>query len=262
MRAKPRKRFGQHFLHDVAVLREIARCVGLRESDVLVEIGPGQGALTAELYGQCDDYLAIEIDRDLVPFLRAQFPSLEVVNADVLRVNFSELRTRPMRVVGNLPYNISSPLMLHLLEHLEFVEDMHFLIQKEVADRLAAQPGSKAWGRLGVWMQYFCRVEKLFDVNPESFEPPPKVMSSVVRLTPHTERLALESEELLATLLRSVFSQRRKVLSNSLRSLPAEVDATRLDWAALEINPQVRAEALSLADFVKLANALAATLAA
>jgi 16S rRNA (adenine1518-N6/adenine1519-N6)-dimethyltransferase len=247
---RPRKRFGQNFLVDEAVLERIAAAIRPTEGDLLLEIGPGPGALTACLAGTVGRYLAVEIDRDLIPFLKARFDDVTVVNADILRVDLDELLgDERWRVVGNLPYNISSPLLVRLLEHLGQIRDMHFMLQREVAARLAAVPRTKAWGRLGVLIQYHCEVELLFEVAPESFEPPPRVWSAVVRITPRAAPLALASEAALSTVLRHGFSQRRKRLSNALQSLD-------LDWAQAGVDPGMRADELSVAQFVALANAL------
>ena len=185
---KARKRFGQHFLTDASVLARTLDCIGPRPTDRLLEIGPGRGALTELLHGTAERFVAIEIDRDLAPILRARFPGLELVVADVLKFEFTELGTdAPWRIAGNLPYNISTPLLVRLLTSNLPIEDMHFMLQKELADRVGGEPGTKAWGRLSVLVQYHCTVEMLFDVEPSSFVPPPKVRSSVVRLTPRAE---------------------------------------------------------------------------
>lgn len=220
--------------------------------DRLLEIGPGLGALTEHLVGTTRRYLAIEIDRDLVPFLKARFAPVQVINADVLKVDLGDvLGGEPgWRVVGNLPYNISTPLLLRLLEHLPQIRDMHFMLQREVAARLAAGPGSKAWGRLSVLIQYHCQVEQLFDVAPESFEPPPKVWSAVLRLAPRPAMLHLSEPRALDRVLRQAFSQRRKRLGNALQSM-------NLDWTMTGVDPGRRADDLSVAEFVALANALA-----
>jgi 16S rRNA (adenine1518-N6/adenine1519-N6)-dimethyltransferase len=255
---KARKRFGQHFLSDHGVLEHIVRAVRPNPADHLLEIGPGQGALTAYLAREVcvpdatGRYVAVEIDRDLVPFLRARFPALELVNADILRVDLGALfGTASWRVVGNLPYNISTPLLVLLLEHLPRIRDMHFMLQREVAERLAAEPGTKAWGRLTVLMQYHCVVENLFDVAPDSFTPPPRVWSAVIRIVPRAEKPAVDTAA-LDTVLRHAFAQRRKRLSNALQSLA-------IDWDASAVDPGKRADAVTVDEYLALAGALAGT---
>jgi 16S rRNA (adenine1518-N6/adenine1519-N6)-dimethyltransferase len=248
---RARKRFGQHFLTDPGVLEQMVRSIQPAADDLLLEIGPGHGALTEYLYGSCARYVAVEIDRDLVPFLRARFARLEVVNDDILRVDLPALLGGGdrWRVVGNLPYNISTPLLVRLLGSLPCIRDMHFMLQREVASRLAASPGSKAWGRITVLMQYYCTVEPLFEVPPESFDPPPKVWSAVVRLVPRPQPLPLSDPDSLNQLLRLAFGQRRKRLSNALQSLAP-------DWDRAGVDPGRRADDLSVAEFVALANTL------
>ncbi|MBX3705044.1 MAG: 16S rRNA (adenine(1518)-N(6)/adenine(1519)-N(6))-dimethyltransferase RsmA [Pseudomonadales bacterium] len=253
---RARKRFGQHFLSDDGVLDRIVRSVRPQPADLLLEIGPGQGALTAWLARELRDaapsgrYVAVEIDRDLVPFLRARFPGVEFVNADILRVDLDALFGEGRwRVVGNLPYNISTPLLVLLLGHLARIRDMHFMLQREVAERLAASPGSKAWGRITVLMQYHCVVEHLFDVAPESFTPPPRVWSAVVRITPRAEKPLVDMVAFDAV-LRHAFAQRRKRLANALQSIG-------VDWAAAGVDPGKRADAVTGAEYVALARTLA-----
>lgn len=251
---RARKRFGQHFLTDPAVLDQIVAVVRPGKDDRMLEIGPGHGALTELLHGLPGRYVAVEIDRDLVPFLKARFDRLEVINDDVLRVDLAALFAGgegPWRVVGNLPYNISTPLIARLLTHGNAIRDMHFMLQREVAARLAGRPGTKAWGRLSVLTQYHCEVETLFEVAPESFEPPPKVWSAVVRLVPRAAPLALAEPGSLDQVLRHAFSQRRKRLGNALQSL-------KPDWNRAGVDPGRRADDLSVAEFVALANTLGA----
>ncbi|MEQ8482841.1 MAG: 16S rRNA (adenine(1518)-N(6)/adenine(1519)-N(6))-dimethyltransferase RsmA [Pseudomonadales bacterium] len=247
-----RKRFGQHFLTDDGVLERMVRSIAPAADDLLLEIGPGHGALTEYLYGTTARYAAIEIDRDLVPMLRARFEHLELVSGDVLRVDLNTVfgaGDERWRVAGNLPYNISTPLLVKLLDHLPRIRDMHFMLQREVAQRLAAGPGSKAWGRITVLVQYHCEVASLFEVAPESFEPPPRVWSAVVRLTPRSERLPVADPDSFDRVLRYAFAQRRKRLSNALQSLSP-------DWARAGVDPGRRADDLSVAEFVALANTL------
>ena len=228
----------------------------LRATDHLLEIGPGRGALTDHLVNSTKTFKAIEIDRDLVPLLRARFPQLEVINADVLSVEFAPLLDpEGTRLVGNLPYNISSPLLLkiatHMREHAGTIRDGHFMLQREMAQRMAAVPGTKAWGRLSVMLQVSAEVFHLFDVAPESFSPPPKVWSSVVRILPKPVPMIERPAQIAALdrLLKLAFSGRRKRLSNSLKSL-------NLDWQMTGIDSGLRADDVTLEEFVKLAQIL------
>jgi 16S rRNA (adenine1518-N6/adenine1519-N6)-dimethyltransferase len=254
----PRKRFGQHFLHDQGILRKIVQAIAPARGDNVVEIGPGEGALTLPLLRELGRLTAIELDRDLVPRLRAAaegIGELEIVNADVLTVDFASLAANaPLRIVGNLPYNISSPILFHCIESIDAIRDMHFMLQKEVVDRMAAAPGSKVYGRLSVMLQLVCRVDPLLRVPPGAFRPPPKVDSAVVRLTPRppAER-HFADPLLLARVVKAAFGQRRKTLSNALGEL---ADAEKIARAG--IDPRSRAEQLAPAAFVKLAETLAA----
>ena len=257
MRHHPRKRFGQNFLRDESVIDAIGRAISPTESDHLVEIGPGEGALTQSLIGSGCRLDAIELDRDLTASLLAAFsvhPEFKLHTADALAFDFSSLvaANDPLRIVGNLPYNISTPLIIRLLDQLQLVKDMHFMLQLEVVERLAAAPGSKLWGRLGVMAQFHCEVELLFEVPPSAFYPPPKVQSAVVRLTP---RCAPEWPAVdVAALKRCVatcFATRRKTLRNNLKGV---IDANRLE--DLGIDPGARAETLTISDFIALANAI------
>jgi 16S rRNA (adenine1518-N6/adenine1519-N6)-dimethyltransferase len=257
MTHSPRKRFGQNFLHDHNIIYNILSSLEAKTGEHWVEIGPGLGALTEPLLKLGLRLDVVELDRDLVALLKDKFRqqnNLQIHSADALKFDFSALaeHNEKLRIIGNLPYNISTPLMFHLLDNASCIEDMHFMLQKEVVDRICATPGSKKYGRLSVMMQYYCATELLFDVPPESFEPVPKVMSAIVRLIPH-EQPPVEVTD-IKTLNRVViqaFSQRRKTLRNSLKKLIAE-DAI----IALGIDPALRAEALSLDDFAKLSNLL------
>ncbi|MGE0626016.1 MAG: 16S rRNA (adenine(1518)-N(6)/adenine(1519)-N(6))-dimethyltransferase RsmA [Pseudomonadales bacterium] len=249
MSHQARKRFGQHFLVDEGVLQHIADVVRPQSEDRLLEIGPGHGALTRYLYGQTASYVAVELDRDLIAPLKAAFPGLSLVSADILKVDLDSLLEPPgWRLVGNLPYNISSPLLIKLFDHLPRIRDMHFMFQRELGARLGAEPGTKSWGRLGVLTQYFCEVESLFDVPPEAFAPPPKVHSQVVRLLPRRDREAVDLEKLHQVLQRA-FSARRKRIANGLKTL-------RLDWDRAAVDPERRPDALTVGEFVRLANAV------
>jgi 16S rRNA (adenine1518-N6/adenine1519-N6)-dimethyltransferase len=246
----PRKRFGQHFLHDPGILRRIVQAIAPQRGQAMIEIGPGDGALTLPLLRELGRLTVIELDRDLVPRLRASAAGvgeLEIINADVLNVDFSALAAgAKLRVVGNLPYNISSPILFHCLDHIDAIEDMHFMLQKEVVERMAAAPGSKVYGRLSVMLQLVCRVDPLLNVPPGAFRPPPKVDSAVVRLTPRAlaERPAADSA-LIARIVKAAFGQRRKTLSNALAGV-----VTPDQIIAAGIEPRVRAEQLAPAAFV------------
>ncbi|WP_096085384.1 16S rRNA (adenine(1518)-N(6)/adenine(1519)-N(6))-dimethyltransferase RsmA [Agaribacterium haliotis] len=254
-----RKRFGQNFLVDHGVIRHIVRAIGPQTQDNIVEIGPGQGAITASLLEACPELNVVELDRDLIPILRVKFdryPGFKINEADALKFDFSALADgkAPLRVVGNLPYNISTPLIFHLLEQRQSIKDMHFMLQKEVVLRLAAKPGDKNFGRLSVMAQYWCDIEDLFDVPPECFRPAPKVMSAIVRLVPHNELPHVaHSHEDLETVVKLAFSQRRKTLRNALKSL-----LDTLPEAQLCVDLGKRAEALDVADFVALSNQITA----
>jgi len=245
---RARKRFGQHFLVDEQVLDAIVRSVAPRSSDRMLEIGPGRGALTQLLCGELDELHAVELDRDLIDSLERRFANLRLTEGDILAVDFAEtLKTGAWRLVGNLPYNLSSPLLLKLADYPGQIRDMHFMLQKEMAERMAASPGSKAWGRLSVMLQLNWQVESLFDVEPQAFNPPPKVMSQVVRLTPLAQPIAVQSKDELRRVVAAAFGQRRKTLNNSLR-------AYEFDFPAFGLDGSQRAEQLSVAQFVALAN--------
>jgi len=245
---RARKRFGQHFLHDRNIIDKILRAIDVNEDDNYLEIGPGQGALTFPLLQQCKKLTAIELDRDLIPLLNKgaiKFGELEVINADILKFEFDSLPEQSYRVVGNLPYNISTPLMFHLLESVDKIRDMHFMVQKEVAQRIVAEVGSKNYGRLSIMMQYRCECQYLFDVAPGCFTPPPKVDSAIIRLLPLVEPgFDVGDFALFSSIVQTAFSQRRKTLSNSLKSIvSAEV------FELCGINKQLRAENLSGHEF-------------
>ncbi|HET8790105.1 MAG TPA: 16S rRNA (adenine(1518)-N(6)/adenine(1519)-N(6))-dimethyltransferase RsmA [Modicisalibacter sp.] len=255
---RARKRFGQNFLRDPGIISRIVRSIAPRAGERLVEIGPGQGALTEPLIEAAGALEVIELDRDLIPGLRVQFfnyPDFTIHEGDALKFDFSALRGEgpALRVVGNLPYNISTPLIFHLLATRHAVADMHFMLQKEVVERLAASPGGTDWGRLSVMAQYHCRVDSLFIVPPEAFTPRPKVDSAIVRLVPHIELPhPADDEALFADLVREAFSQRRKTLRNNLKG---RIDAEALQ--ALGIDPARRPQTLSVAELVTIANHLA-----
>jgi 16S rRNA (adenine1518-N6/adenine1519-N6)-dimethyltransferase len=253
-REPAKKSLGQHFLHERGVVDKIVLAIDPQPGDRLVEIGPGQGAMTFPLLDRQGAMTAIEFDRDLLAPLTAAargHGDLTLVHADVLDVDFTALAAgTPIRLVGNLPYNLSSPILFHALDHAAAIRDMHFMLQKEVVDRMAAAPGSKVYGRLSVMLQAYCEVTSLFDVGPGAFRPPPKVDSSVVRLVPLApERIGVENRARFADVVRAAFGQRRKTLRNALRQVCGD-DVIM----AAGIDPQARAEQLQVADFMRLAN--------
>ena len=264
---RARKRFGQNFLEDDNIIRRIVKSIHPTTDDNLVEIGPGKGAITEQLLNACPTLNVVELDRDLIPILLSQFiaryPEFKIHQTDALKFDFGNLLTDasgnskgPLRIVGNLPYNISTPLIFHLLSYQADVKDMHFMLQKEVVDRMAAQPGEKAYGRLGVMVQYYCKVENLFDVPPECFNPRPKVDSAIVRLVPHQQLPhPAKKVKLLERLVNTAFQQRRKTLRNALKQLlPSEA------IESLNIDTSVRPENITLAEFVALSDKLAEVL--
>lgn len=252
-----RKRFGQNFLHDPGVIERIIRAINPKPDDALVEIGPGLGALTEEMLAINPDLQVVELDRDLIPVLRTKFfnyPNLRIHQADALKFDFGELvDDRPLRIIGNLPYNISTPLIFHLLGHSGVVQDMHFMLQKEVVQRLAAVPGDNNYGRLGIMAQYFCRVQPLFEVGPGAFRPAPRVDSAIVRLVPHkTLPYPVKDYKLLQAVVRTAFSARRKTLRKALAGM---VTVDQLN--SIGINDGLRPENLGLAEYVAIADLLA-----
>ncbi|MAZ87462.1 MAG: 16S rRNA (adenine(1518)-N(6)/adenine(1519)-N(6))-dimethyltransferase [Cellvibrionaceae bacterium] len=261
---RARKRFGQNFLEDDNIIRRIVKSIHPTADDNLVEIGPGKGAITEQLLAACPTLNVIELDRDLIPILLSQFianyPDFQIHQQDALKFDFGTLLTDkdqqkkpPLRIVGNLPYNISTPLIFHLLSYQADVKDMHFMLQKEVVDRMAAHPGQKSYGRLGVMVQYYCRVENLFDVPPECFNPRPKVDSAIVRLVPYEQPpFPAKNIKLLERLVNTAFQQRRKTLRNALKQLlPTEA------IESLNIDTSVRPENITLQEFVALSDKLA-----
>ena len=258
-----RKRFGQNFLHDEYVIGKIVAAISPQNQQNLVEIGPGLGALTDPVCEDVDALTVIELDRDLAKRLR-HHPfnggKLTVIEQDAMTMDFGALRKdmpfpeQKLRVFGNLPYNISTPLMFHLFDHASSIEDMHFMLQKEVVNRLAAGPGSKNYGRLSVMAQYYCHVIPVLNVPPGAFKPAPKVDSAVVRLVPHQAApVEVESVNTLERVCAQAFNQRRKTIRNSLKDALTESEIT-----ALGLDPTCRAEVLSLNDFATLANAVTA----
>jgi 16S rRNA (adenine1518-N6/adenine1519-N6)-dimethyltransferase len=257
---KPAKKsLGQHFLHERGIVDKLVLAIDPRPGDRIVEIGPGQGALTFPLLDRHGALTAIEFDRDLLEPLTAAAKAhgaLTLIHADVMNIDFSALAgdspadDRRIRLVGNLPYNLSSPILFHALDHAAAVRDMHFMLQKEVVDRMAAGPGSKVYGRLSVMLQAYCTVTALFNVSPGAFRPPPKVDSAVVRLVPRPpEQIGIDDPRRFADVVRAAFGQRRKTLRNAVSSV-----CTADQIVAAGIDPQHRAEQLEVADFVRLAN--------
>lgn len=254
---RARKRFGQNFLHDQHWIGRIVRSIDAKPEDAIIEIGPGQAALTREIIACAGHETAVEIDRDLAAFLRTQFApeALTLIEADALTLDWATvLEGKRLRIIGNLPYNISSPLLFALMKGAHRVIDQHFMLQKEVVDRMTAEPGSKTYGRLSVMLQYRYVMHKLFDVPPGAFVPPPKVTSSIVRMIPRPlESLPEVDLEVFGEIVAAAFQQRRKTLRNAVSAFLTE-DEIR----AAGIDPTLRAEALDVNAFVALANATAA----
>lgn len=253
---QPRKRFGQHFLKDHSVLREILNCLALQKTDRVVEIGPGQGALTTYLLDDLNHLDAVELDRDLVTFLQHQFdPKKLTIHAeDALNFSYSSLSKTPsdLRIVGNLPYNISTPLLFKLFSEIHCIRDMHFMLQKEVVLRLTATVGTTDYSRLSVMSQYFCDNHYLFTVPAEAFDPPPKVESAVVRLTPKIQTsLSKEQFDLFSRVVKEAFNYRRKKLGNCLQRF---IKPQAL--AALDINPNARPQEISVSEFIRISAAI------
>jgi 16S rRNA (adenine1518-N6/adenine1519-N6)-dimethyltransferase len=251
--ARPKKHYGQHFLHERGIIERIVAAIAPRPGDRIIEIGPGEGALTLPLLDAAHTLTAIELDAELIEPLRAAalaHGELTIIHADVLEVDFTALAAGgKLRLAGNLPYYVSSPILFHCLQHARAITDMVFMLQKEVVDRMAAAPGSKTYGRLSVMLQLACRVEPLLRVPPGAFRPPPQVDSAVVRLIPHALPLDAEVDSArLEAIVRAAFGQRRKTLSNALSGL---LDAAVIRAAG--IDPTARAETVSPRQYVELA---------
>ncbi|TLU67319.1 16S rRNA (adenine(1518)-N(6)/adenine(1519)-N(6))-dimethyltransferase RsmA [Thalassotalea litorea] len=254
-----KKRFGQNFLHDDAVISRIVDAIDPSEGENLIEIGPGLGALTEPVIERAGDISAVELDRDLAHRLRHHpfiAKHLTIYEIDALKFDFGELASeQPLRVFGNLPYNISTPLIFHLLTFKDKIKDMHFMLQKEVVNRMAAGPDSKTFGRLSIMCQYYCQVVPVMEIGPEAFQPPPKVDSAIVRLIPHKEiPFPAKDVKWLSRVCTEAFNQRRKTIRNSLGKL---LSAEQLE--SLGIKPSLRPENLSLKEYVLIANYLADT---
>lgn len=260
---QPRKRFGQNFLHDNSVIREIVDSIHLSRGDNLLEIGPGMGALTEPLLAEVDAMTVVELDRDLADSLRIRIganshPNFTIIKANAMHVDYRELYSAErgkLRVVGNLPYNISTPILFHLLSYADVIQDMHFMLQKEVVERITADVGSKIYGRLSVIMQYYCHTDYLLTVPRGAFNPPPKVTSAVFRLTPHINKpIIAEDEAYFALVVRETFNHRRKTLRAIFKNSTLLPTLNEDDFAACAIDPQARPETLSVKDFVALSN--------
>lgn len=247
-----KKRFGQHFLHDHDVLERIIYSISPKATDSFVEIGPGLGVLTKEILPLVKQLTAVEIDRTLIEPLQkkfARFSEFNIINQDILKTDLTSIYPHPFRLIGNIPYNISTPILFHCLKFKEQVQDCFFMMQKEVADRMAANPGVKKYGRLSISIQYYATVEKLFDVSPASFTPPPKVTSSFVRLQFREFKTKAINEKHFLTIVKQAFSYRRKTLHNSLKGF---IDDST--YQICNIDKSLRAEKLSIDDFICLSN--------
>ncbi len=249
-----RKRFGQHFLIDKQSLHYFRLAIRPHTNDHLIEIGPGLGALTDYLIGTTQNLQLIEIDRNLIPLLQQKYGhNATIYQADALRFDFKLLNhTKKIRIVGNLPYNISTPLLFHLFDYIDIIEDMHFLLQQEIVDRLCARPNTPHYGRLSVMTQLYCSAIKLITVPPTAFMPPPKVMSAFVRLIPHPKPWEVNSITQLKAIVGDAFNYRRKTLSNSLKRW---INPQQLEL--LNIDPRKRAEQLSVEDYIRISNQVA-----
>ncbi|MFT7687159.1 MAG: 16S rRNA (adenine1518-N6/adenine1519-N6)-dimethyltransferase [Candidatus Azotimanducaceae bacterium] len=253
---RARKRFGQNFLHDQNLIHKIIQVINPKPGEHIVEIGPGRGALTELLLKSGCKLDVIEIDRDLAETLRQKHPDLNVIESDVLKFDFTQIEAdKPFRVVGNLPYNISTPLLFKLFNNLDLIKDMYFMLQLEVVNRLVASHSHSDYGRLSIMSQYYCDNERLFTVPPEAFVPMPKVMSAIVRLAPAKEKRLSIDTTLLEKILIQAFSMRRKTIRNALKGF-----VTSEDILSLDLDPRDRPENLSLDDFLSV-TALAAELA-
>jgi 16S rRNA (adenine1518-N6/adenine1519-N6)-dimethyltransferase len=248
-----KKKFGQNFLKDAAIIHSIIQSINPLLNDLLIEIGPGLGALTKPLLEKTNRLLAIELDRDIVSWMENEYSkkNITIFNEDVLNFNFNQFDQK-IRIVGNLPYNISTPILFKCIDNILNIKDLHFMLQKEVVDRMIATPSSPEYGRLSVMLQYYFAMEHLVDVPKESFEPEPKVESSFVRLIPYEQYPFIANNiEQFARIVKEAFSQRRKTIRNTLKSFISENDFEKIG-----INPRLRAENLSVSDFVKISNYL------
>lgn len=254
MKIRARKRFGQNFLQDQQVIQRILASINPQPGDHILEIGPGHGALTRGLIASGCRLTVVEIDRDLAAELRLQHPGLNVIESDILKFDFQSLDSdRPVRVVGNLPYNISTPLLFRLFEHVELIQDMYFMLQLEVVERMVAPHSTSNYGRLSIMSQHYCETYKLFDVAPDAFIPQPKITSAILQLIPHTEPTQVDDLALFQALVTRAFSQRRKTLRNALKPYLTEVEMQSLDIPSTQ-----RPETISGAQYIQCANYLSA----
>jgi 16S rRNA (adenine1518-N6/adenine1519-N6)-dimethyltransferase len=255
-----RKRFGQHFLHDKQIIQRLLDVIAVKQGQHFVEIGPGQGALTVPILKIIGELDVVEIDRDLIPHLKmrcADKGNLIVHSVDALEFNFGALAksNQLLRVIGNLPYNISTPLIFHLLEYASSITDMHFMLQKEVVDRITAGPNDEAYGRLSIMVQYHCKTVPLFHVPPTAFYPPPQVDSKIIRLVPHKDMpFWAQDYQHFTAIVREAFSHRRKTLRNSLKDIVSDEK-----WQQIDIDSQRRPEQLGVEEYVKISNTLIET---
>jgi 16S rRNA (adenine1518-N6/adenine1519-N6)-dimethyltransferase len=248
-----KKKFGQNFLKDTSIINAIIQSINPVPDDLLIEIGPGLGALTKPLLEKTNHLLAIEVDRDIVAWMENEYSkkNITVFNEDILNFNFDQFDQK-VRIVGNLPYNISTPILFKCIDNITNIKDLHFMLQKEVVDRMIAVPSSSEYGRLSVMLQYYFVMEHLMHVPKESFDPEPKVESSFVRLIPYKHYpFVANNIEQFGRIVKEAFSQRRKTIRNTLKSFISENDFQKID-----INPQLRAENLAVSDFVKISNYL------
>ncbi len=256
MKHVAKKRFGQNFLTDQGIIDSLVSAISPQADDLMVEIGPGLGALTKPLLQKLNMLHVVEVDRDIINWMQKEYAnnSITIHNSDALKFDFGSLGEH-LRVVGNLPYNISTPILFHLLDNVKHITDMHFMLQKEVVERMVVEPSTAAYGRLSVMLQYRLQMEYLFTVPPEAFDPAPKVESAFVRCVPYTKLPCVANDEaLFAQVVTAAFSQRRKTLRNTLKGLLDDDGFT-----ALNMDSQQRAENLSVAEFVAIANHLAAS---
>jgi 16S rRNA (adenine1518-N6/adenine1519-N6)-dimethyltransferase len=256
MKHQPRKRFGQNFLCDPHIINAIISAIHPQKNQTLIEIGPGLGALTEELLRTVNPLHVVEIDRDLVSHLQENYGDKLIIHTgDVLQFDFATLNKNALRIVGNLPYNISTPLLFYLLNYAALVNDMFFMLQKEVVERICASVDDKNYGRLSVMLQYYCQVDHLFNVPNTAFNPPPKVESAIIRLAPYQQKpQQAQDEALFATVVKTAFTHRRKTINNNLKPL-----LKNFSLADVNIATNLRPEALSVRDYVTIANALSQT---
>lgn len=254
MKHVAKKRFGQNFLTDQSVIADLVYAISPKATDLLVEIGPGLGALTKPLLKKLDQLHVVEVDRDIISWMNTEYANESIIihQSDALKFDFTSLG-KPLRVTGNLPYNISTPILFHLLANLSHIQDMHFMLQKEVVERMVASPSTPDYGRLSVMLQYELEMQYLFTVPPDAFDPAPKVESAFVRCIPHAVKPNIAKDEaIFAKVVLAAFGQRRKTLRNTLKGLLDDAG-----FIALNINPTLRAENLSVSEFVSIANHLA-----